>query len=158
MSEELKRLIEAQGKAHADFEKTANEARAKNAQSIEELRGEHSEYAEKMDAQLKDFDDYKNKVDELHAQNEREALAGKDAEKNAAEITEFWNIARQGERAAMNVMEVRSDPDGGYTVPQEVAARIIKSSEGNNPMAQLAERATISGNSLDIYADPDELG
>jgi len=158
MSEELKRLIEEQGKAHAAFENTAKEARAKNAQSIEELRSEHSAYAEKMDKQLADLDNYKEKVDELSAQAERESVAGQVEAKNAQIVTDFWNIARKGESAFHNTMEVRSDPDGGYTVPQEIAQRIITSSEGNNPMAMLADRQTISGNSLDVQADPDEVG
>lgn len=156
---EIKNLLEKQAKAHADFENTVREDIKKPSEEIERLRAENSQAFEKMDKQLEDYDQLKEKVDELAAERERSNLAGGDIElRNEEAVKQFMNYARTGHVNA-TALEVRSDPDGGYTVPQITAEKIIKSSEGNNPMAMLADRVTINtGNSLDVLADPDELG
>ena len=157
---EIKNLVEQQGKAHAVFEETIrNEIKTRDA-SLDRMQTENSAAFEKMDKALAAFDDYKDKADELHAASQRDL--GSDIEVlNKAELENFANFARTGDKSLMNItaMEVRSDPSGGYTVPEVISQRIITTSEGNNPMATLAGRETIGiGNSLTVLIDPDELG
>jgi HK97 family phage major capsid protein len=157
----IKNLVEEQGKAHAAFEETLKNDLKKRDESLERMQAENSEAFEKIDKQLEDYENFKERADELHAQGEREKLAGDIEAQNKAELEQFKNYLRMGDRAFSNAtaMEVRSDPDGGYTVPTPLSQRIITTSEGNNPMAQLAARESLGvGNSMDILVDPDELG
>ena len=155
---EIKNLIYEQGKAHDTYVSTIRDEVKKQGSTLDEVRENNSQAMEKVEAVLADYDQLKDKVDEMHAERERSVVAGETAEALDRAKHEFLNYARTGHMNA-TAMEVRSDPDGGYTVPQVVADRIVQSSEGNNPMAMLADRQTItSGNSLDVLADPDELG
>lgn len=155
---EIKNLIEKQGQAHAAFEETIkNEVKGLGA-NLADLQNKNSEAFEKIDRTLEDYENFKEKADELHAERERKALEADPEAMNKAEVEAFLNMARTGHVNA-TAMEVRSDPDGGYTVPHVLSQRIIETSEGNNPMAMLANRETIgAGNSLDVLVDPDELG
>lgn len=157
---EIKNLIEEQGKAHASFESTIKDEVTKQGKTLEEVRANNAMAMEKAEKALNAYEDFKEKADELHAENERAKLAADAENMMKEEMSTFLNYAKMGEKAFHNAtaMEVRSDPDGGYTVPQELASAIVTISEGNNPMAMLANRVTISGNSLDVIVDPDELG
>ena len=63
---------------------------------------------------------------------------------------------RRDERGVeTKALQVGSDPDGGYWVPDQMSARIITQIFESSPMRQLATVETISGDSLEI---PNDLG
>jgi HK97 family phage major capsid protein len=117
-----------------------------------------------MDKQLANYDAMKDRLDDIHAEQQRSNLIVPGGEnlnaEQKAEMDQFMSYARSGQVDLRNAttMQVKSNPDGGYTVPQQTSQRIITTSEGNNPVAMLAAREQTSGNSLDVIIDPDELG
>ncbi|MEQ1755277.1 MAG: phage major capsid protein [Micropepsaceae bacterium] len=55
-------------------------------------------------------------------------------------------------------MSVGSDPDGGYSVPEEWSARIVKTVLQTSPMRQVARVETVSTSALDVLVDKDDTG
>ena len=159
----IQSLIEEQGKAFDEFKK----ANAERLDKIEKNDG-YGELEGKVNKILDSYDKYKDSVDQIVQERERnKTLSDKGIvpdERNAEFNKAFNQFLHDGSNAAelsamMNAMEVKSDPDGGYTVPDNMSQRIVTTSEGNNPMAILANRETISqGDNFKTIMDPDELG
>lgn len=75
----------------------------------------------------------------------------------------FETFVRTGETANLKSMEqkalsVGSDPDGGYTVPQQIADKVITSLVEVSPIRQVASVAQISGSDVEFLIDNDEAG
>jgi len=81
----------------------------------------------------------------------------KDVDEKAAAYSAAWKkFAMSGSEVELKALSVDSDPDGGYTVPEQMSTEIIKKVFESNPMRQLASVQTISTESFDIMVDYDE--
>jgi HK97 family phage major capsid protein len=58
----------------------------------------------------------------------------------------------------VKTLQVGSDPDGGYLVPEDTSGRIVKKVFETSPIRQIASVQAISGNSLEGLEDRDEAG
>ena len=86
----------------------------------------------------------------------RDAWAGADYDKA------FNLYARKGETGNLAELEqkalsVGSDPDGGYTVTEEMSQRIITKVFESSPIWSIATVETISGSALEILVDKDDI-
>jgi HK97 family phage major capsid protein len=153
--EEIKKLIQAQGDAFAEYKKTMNE-------QIEALKkqGGTGEIQAKMDKILADYDKQKENLDKVHAdlQTLKVSPAGSEDPKMKAHKEAFHAYIRKNDPSKMlNLAQVGVDADGGYTCPVELSNRIISIVEKSNPIRQLADVQTPTSGQLDILTDPNEM-
>jgi len=164
MPDDIKDLIVKQGEAFSEFK----DAQTKRLDTLEKKLGDAAEATEKATKALEAYDQFKDRLDEIATnQQKAQALAvlgnGMTAADHKIEQA-FAKFARTGkasdyqEIAAQNSMQVKNDPDGGFTVPESTAKRIITASMGSNPMRKLARQETITlGDNYTYIVDADDL-
>ena len=181
MSEEIKSLIEQQGKAFYAFKQTHEELKKNDVVTAGKL--------ERIEKSLDAAVEAKNAIEaklaaEVKEREELELRLSKvgNSEKNdaiALELKDFNNyIAGKGAfseaeytdyKSAFGVflrknaslltgdqlkaMSVGSDADGGYLVPPDTSGRIVKKIYETSPMRQIASVTTISTDSLEGIED-----
>lgn len=156
MSEEIKKMIQAQGDAYAEFKKTTEES----LKEIKKQGAVSAEKQEKTDKILADYDKMKETVDSIHAdmQTAKIAQKGSDDPKLKAHKEAFNAFVRKGDVSKMlNVVQVGVDADGGYACPADISARISSVVLKQNVMRELATIETTTRAQWEILADPNEM-
>ena len=155
MSEEIKRLIQDQGNAFAEYKKTME-------QQIAELKkgGVSGETQDKLNKILADYDEKKEAMDRTFA--EMQALrfnpGTQEDPKLKAHKEAFDVFARKGDTSKiMNVVQVGVDADGGYACPPDISSRIITAVAAGNPIRQLATVETITRSGMEFFTDPNDM-
>jgi len=156
MSEEIKKLIQAQGDAHAEFKKTMEA-------SIADLKKNGSESQVEMTAKmteiLADYDALKDKMDTIAADMQIAKYQGAHEDpKLKAHKEAFHAYCRKNDPSKFqNSLSVGVDPDGGYTCPADVSTRIVEVIQKKNPLRQLATVETTTKASWDMRTDPNDM-
>lgn len=161
--EEIKGLIEQQGKAFEEY-KSTNDANAKQRDVLNE------EKLKRLDTALDNIAEVKQKLALVEAAASR-TLKGGDEVKAATEVAAaeyagaFKSYICRGADDGLNVkagaayglegkaLSVFSDPDGGYLVTPQMSAVITKAINESSPIRALASVETITSDSLDIIND-----
>lgn len=161
MPEEIKKVLEDQGKAFLDFRK-ANDERL---EKLEKNQG-HAELEEKVDRIIADYDSMKDSVAALQEAEATARIVGNRAPASPEEAKyapAFLDFIRTGETNALRdfkpsaAMRIGSDPDGGYFVMPTMAKRIMEIAAIGNPMRELATVEPISSNQLTIPVDTEDM-
>jgi len=133
--DELRKMIEAIGRAFEEF-KAANDERLKAIEAKGSADPLLAEKVERINADLSQLGQMKNQLEGLETVLARAALPGggitaSEEEKARAEHRKaFASYFRKGIEAGLAELEVKaaltssSDPDGGFTVPEELEATI----------------------------------
>lgn len=155
--DELKKLVEALGKAFEEF-------KAENDKRLAEIEAKGSadplltEKVEKLNADITALTALKVQIEQLETLIARGVLPGGDeatAEQSAARAEHrqaFGAWFRRGVDANLRDLEVQaslstqSDPDGGFTVPEELETAIDRIAETVSAMRRLATVQAIGTN------------
>lgn len=152
--EELKKIIEALGKAFEEF-KAANNKRLAEIEAKGEADPLLIEQVEKINQEISALVAMKAQIEQLETRVARSALPGESdahAEQTAARAAHreaFGTWFREGINADLRNLEVQaalstqSDPSGGFTVPEELEAAIGRVAESVSAMRRLAATLTI---------------
>lgn len=155
MSDEIKKLIQDQGNAFAEYKKTMD------AQIAEMKKGGVSvDTQAKMDKILADYDTKKEAMDKTFAEMQTFKFQPGTAEdpKLKAHKDAFNLFCRKNDPSKMlNVVQVGVDADGGYACPADVSTRISAVVDKGNPMRQLAMVETTSRAQWEMLTDPNEM-
>lgn len=155
MSEEIKKLIQDQGTAFAEYKKTMD------AQIAEMKKGGVSADTQaKMDKILADYDVKKDAMDKTFAEMQAFKFnpGTQEDPKLKAHKDAFNLFCRKNDPSKMlNVVQVGVDADGGYACPADISARISEVVLLANPMRQLATVETTNRASWEILTDPNEM-
>ena len=141
MPDEIKKLLEKQGKAFEEF-KTANDARLK---ALEKDGSSDPVLDQKVDKANEDITAIMKQITELEAKTNRPSR-GEGNEKSQDVIDHekgFERFFRKGDEAGLADLEQKalsanSDPDGGFTVPEEVDRNITRVVSDFSPIRGLA--------------------
>jgi HK97 family phage major capsid protein len=185
---ELKGLIETQGKTFEAFKATMEELKkadglteeklAKIEKSLDDAVEAKAKIEAKLEAERKEREDLElrltrptskgkqGEVDEVKAFNLALRAFGKRDEVDAkgfdAYREGFANFLRKDARlldtAEIKAMSVGSDPDGGYLVTPDMSGRIVTKVYESSPIRQIASVAVISTDALEGIEDTDEAG
>ena len=145
-----------------DLMRTVQAYREENNRRISELergsRGDvlRDEKMARMDAVI---DAHQKRLDKLALKNARPELARETAVPNHDEREHkaaFYSYVRTGEAGDLRALELKalsvgSNPDGGYTVPVEIAREIGRRLSTISPIRGISGRREISGN---VYKKP----
>lgn len=185
MSEELKSLLEEQGKTFAEF-KAANDGLEREVKKLKE----DAVTVDKVERINKGLDDLTDQIkaaakrsDEIEAKANRLALSGgaaDDAETKAAKTfaaqtgavvsvedmreykSALFGVGGPLRSAQMNgdrkALSVGSDPDGGYLVTPDTTGRIVNRIYETSPMRQVASVMSIGTDSVEGLNDLGENG
>ena len=138
--DELKRLIEEQGKAFHEF-KTANDARLAG---IEKNGKASPEIETKVDGLNAELTRLGKEIKDLTLKSQRPEPGSEDMTPERKEHREaFSRYLRKGEEKGLRELEIKtlrvgSDPDGGYLCPPEVSNTIDRIVGADVAMRQLA--------------------
>lgn len=156
MSEEIKKLIQAQGDAHAEFKATMQASIADLKKNGKESQGEMTA---KMTKILADYDLMKERMDTIHADMQVAQFQGAHEDpKIKAHRDAFHAYCRKNDITKFQAsLSVAIDPDGGYTCPADVSTRIATVIEKKNPIRQLATVETTTRASWEMGVDANEM-
>ena len=185
MSEEIKSLLEAQGKAFEEF-KAANDAMQAEIKKLGAADAVTVEKVEKLSKALDDQGDRlkaaQKHAEEVEAKLNRAGLGhnggpAMEAEQKAAtafgrqvgqdmSVEDFRDYKRGFDvylrkgnatpAAELKALSVGSDPDGGYLVTPDTSGRIIAKLYETSPMRQLANVVTVGTDSYEGLIDNGE--
>lgn len=153
--EEIKKLIEAMGKAFEEF-KAQNDSRIKAIETKGHAPADLVEKVEKINADISNIAAMKKQLETLETAIARASFGGGgggQAKEAALKAKAFSHLMRRGS-AEIKDMEIQaaastlSDPDGGFTVPEEVDAAIDRVAGTIQAMRRLA---TVRAISTDTY-------
>lgn len=155
MSEEIKKLIQAQGDAFAEYRKTvdAKISAIENKSGTGEIDG-------KLNKIVADYDAMKEQVDAVHADIQQSKFnpANSIDPKLKEHKDAFALYCRKNDASKMmNVVQVGVDPDGGFACPADVSNRIIEIVAKGNPIRQLATVIPTSRASWEAMTDPNDM-
>ena len=185
MSEEIKNLLEEQGKAFAEF-KQANDALQTEVKKLKEDAVTRDK-VERLQSALDAFGDQMKaagqRQDEIEAKTNRLALTGGGASdveiKSAAAFGDIvggqvtvedfraykstlWGVGGPLRAAQpkldLKAMSVGSDPDGGYLVTPDTTGRIVQRIYETSPMRQVASVMSIGTDSVEGLNDLGQNG
>jgi len=153
--DELKKLIEALGRAFEEF-KSENDKRIKVIEAKGYAPADLTEKVEKINADIANIAAMKRQLEAIETAVARSQFPGGGGAKSAEAINKvkaFNHLMRKG---AENIKDLEvqaaastlSDPDGGFTVPEEVDAAIDRVAGTIQAMRRLA---TVRGISTDTY-------
>lgn len=171
-SYDVKQAVDALGRTFAEFRAANDEAlRQKADRGASEPITEH-----KIERINDELDTLRDRIDRTQAALNRRVAPGlgphraddppdehkaafvdyvrKGSETSLAAI-ERAALAGHGERKALSV---GSDREGGYAVPAQLSATIIKTIRESSPIRSLAAVETIATDSLELLVDKDEAG
>lgn len=146
MSEELKKLIEEQGRAFDEFKKAndtrLNEMAAKGAADPVLL-----EKTEKLSTLLGDIQD---RIDELEKKAKRPGDAGPGSEAADEYKKAFGEFVRKGRTEDLEELRVKAgqigtNEDGGYAIPEDLDRTILTLMKDTSPMRQVCSAMSIGG-------------
>ena len=131
---ELKDMIEKIGRAFEEF-KSENDARLKAMETKGHADPVLVEKVEKINADMSALSAMKRQLETIETALARRQMGGGNSESDSAKAqhrTGFKNWMRKGIDSGLKDMEVKaelstlSDPDGGFTVPEELSRTIIQ--------------------------------
>lgn len=149
--EELKKTITALGKAFEEF-KAENDKRLKEIQAKGGADPLLTEKVEKINAEISKISDMKKQLEAMETAIARGALPGGGGIVDKAKIEHkaaFEKWFRKGIDAGLRDLEIKasastlSDPDGGFTVPEEMSATIDRVAGVVSAMRRLCTVQTI---------------
>lgn len=154
MSEEIKKLIQAQGEAFDAYKKTMDEQIA----AMKKQNGT-GEIQAKLDKIIADYDSQKEKVESIHADMQTAKFAQQSDDPKLKAHKEAFNMfCRKNDPSKMlNVVQVGVDADGGYACPADLSTRITSVVLKQNVMRELATVETTNRAQWEILADPNEM-
>jgi HK97 family phage major capsid protein len=183
MADEIKGLIEAQGKAFEEFKSTLDSMKQHDAvtdEKLSKIEGELDRAIEAKAAIEASMAAERKEREELELRLSRRGSTATD-EKLALEIKEHANALgradvsedefnayksglatylRKGEKLVgvdeFKAMSVGGDPDGGYLVTPDVSGRIVMKVYETSPIRQIASSVSISTDSIEGIEDLDE--
>ncbi|RME94143.1 MAG: phage major capsid protein, partial [Alphaproteobacteria bacterium] len=114
---------------------------------------------EKLERISRALDEHKQLADQLALKAARPALGGTVSPRNGAALQHkaaFEGYMRSGEASGLRALEgkalsVGSDPDGGYLVPEETEASVMRSLKDISPIRAIASERQVSGS---VYKKP----
>jgi HK97 family phage major capsid protein len=153
--DEIKKLIEAMGRAFEEF-KAQNDSRIKAIESRGYAPADLAEKVERINADISNIAEMKRQLEAIETAVARQQFGsgGQGQGPEAANrLRAFNHLMRRG---AENIKELEvqaaastlSDPDGGFTVPEEVDAAIDRVAATMSAMRSLA---TVMSISTDTY-------
>ncbi len=152
--EELKKIIEAIGKAFEQF-KAENDARIKAIEAKGIADPLLVEKVERINADLSAMSTMKKQLEAIETAVARAQFSGggMQSKESINRVKAFNHLMRKGAEAIKD-LEIQaaastlSDPDGGFTVPEEVDAAIDRVAQTVSAMRRLC---TVRGISTDTY-------
>lgn len=154
MDLELKGTIEKLGSAFEQF-KAENDARIKEIEAKGGADPLLTEKVDKINAEISKLTEMKNQLETLETVVGRRGLGGgMAADSKETKIKAFNHLMRRGDISGIKDIDVQasastlSDPDGGFTVPEEVDAAIDRVAAKMSAMRSLA---TVMAISTDTY-------
>lgn len=153
--DEIKKLIEAMGRAFEEF-KAQNDSRIKAIEGKGYAPADLTEKVEKINADISNISAMKKQLETLETAIARAQFGGGGSgqtKEAALKFKAFSHLMRRG-NAEIKDMEIQaaastlSDPDGGFTVPEEVDAAIDRVAGVIQAMRRLA---TVRAISTDTY-------
>jgi len=148
---ELKDMIEKIGRAFEEF-KSENDARLKAMETKGHADPVLVEKVEKINADMSALSAMKRQLETIETSLARRQMGGGNSESDSAKAqhrTGFKNWMRKGIDAGLKDMEVKaelstlSDPDGGFTVPEELSRTIRDIASTKSAMRRLADVITV---------------
>jgi HK97 family phage major capsid protein len=157
--QEVTDRVHALGNAWEQF-KHVNDARLHELERKGYADPLYQEHLKKISDAL---DQHKHRIDSIETAHGRparshEPMGAVPSEYKAA----FDNYLRKGmesglEQLQLKALSVGTDANGGYLVPNDMAASIIKTITESSPMRALATVETISSDSLDLIEDTTDV-
>jgi HK97 family phage major capsid protein len=151
---DLEKKVEELGQAIETFKKSNDEAlkQIKEKGAADTVLNSQIEKANEaitaLQAEIKAMQTAANRTQSAGASNSNAS----DLEQKAA----FEKYIRKGIES--KALSVDSDPDGGYLVRAELAAKVIEKLFETSPIRQVADVISISSDALELYNDSDEAG
>lgn len=152
--DELKKLIEAMGRAFEEF-KAQNDSRIKAIESKGYAPADLEEKVARINADISNIAEMKKQLEAIETAVARAQFGGGQGQSIESQnrLKAFSHLMRRG---AENIKELEvqaaastlSDPDGGFTVPEEVDAAIDRVAATMSAMRSLA---TVMAISTDTY-------
>ena len=167
--DELKKSLEALGKAFEEFKVVNNQriteiATKGSASALTEEKVAKASAA--VDHLTQERDRLQKEIDGIKTAMARPGMGGGTEDEAKAQVkahTEAFNkFARKGEHRLtaeeVKLLSTDSDPSGGMLVPTNRSSEIIMKVFESSPLAELASVETIgSGDSIDVLQDTDEV-
>jgi HK97 family phage major capsid protein len=107
------------------------------------------------------LDDMRERLDEATIEQRRPIIADPNAPIVKASLPREWDdYLRKGHTHALEekALSAGSNPEGGYLVPQVLEGRIRSVARDSSNIRTIADVQSITGGSLDIFLDPDDIG
>lgn len=162
-SYDVKQAVDALGRTFAEFRAANDEALRQKAD-----RGQSDPITEHKIERINDeLDTLRDRIDRTQAALNRRVSPGLGAQRadDAPDEhkTAFDAYVRKGSESGLAAFEkkalsVGSDREGGYAVPAQLSATIIKTIRESSPIRMIAAVETIATDSLELLVDKDEAG
>jgi len=141
---EIKELAEGIQKAFTEY-KTTNDERIKKlekGQSVVDIEAKLVKISESMDS-------YKDRMDEMEMKANRTGMGGATEGKSEHEKA-FMGFIRKGVEDGLadlqkKALNIGTDADGGYAVPEQLDRSILDLMRDDNPMRRIANVITMGG-------------
>lgn len=147
---ELKEMIESIGRAFDEF-KASNDLRLKEIEKKGSVDAVLAEKVERINKDLSAMSEMKKQLEAIETAVARSANKyGGDVDNAKAAVNRAFRALMQGKVEAVKDLDIQaaastlSDPDGGFTVPEEVDAAIDRVQGTMSAMRRLATVRTIS--------------
>ncbi|MCG2575194.1 phage major capsid protein [Acinetobacter sp. ME22] len=133
----------------ADLKGTFEDFKKKNDQELDGIKAEKgklSEQVDKINEKLGDLDKLKDELEkELKAAKRPGATKGKEADEHK---TAFYQFMRKGTEDGLAELEkkavnVGTDSEGGYAVPEELDKTLLELLKDENPMRRICSQMTV---------------
>jgi HK97 family phage major capsid protein len=115
--------------------------------------GHLKNFAEVMKAHVEE------RIDQIELDAKRPVIGAHDTPKAVKLPREWDDYLRKGHTHGLEekALSAGSNPDGGYLVPVQIEQRIHSVARDRSNIRAIADVQTISGGSLDIFLDPDDI-
>ena len=160
---DVKQAVDALGRAFAEFRAANDEALRQKAD-----RGASDPVTEHKIERINDeLDTLRDRIERTQTALNRRVAPGLGARRADDEPDEhkaaFVDYVRKGNEAPLAALErkalsVGADHEGGYAVPAQLSASIVKTIRESSPIRGLAAVETIATDSLEMLVDKDEAG
>lgn len=155
---EITKKLEELGRLNEEF-KTAHKSEIADLKKNGQAAMDRIEKTEKLNDKITSLE---AEIQGLKAAAARSGKGGEEKTQGDEKIAQykkaFNQYARKGADVELKTLNVESDVDGGFLVPQEMSSEIVKKIFESSPMRQLASVQTISTGALEILEDLDEVG
>lgn len=166
MDQEIKNVLDAQGRAWEEFKRTNDERIRQEAKGVVDplVREKLDRLNEELD---KKHDAVNTIMAKMQADVQRLAVAG-DAKADGLTLEQreykqaFGTYLRRGRDSGLadlqqKALSVGSDPDGGYLVSPDTTGRIVQALASITPIRQYCSQMTISVDALEGLRDNEDM-